>query len=106
MRGADPRAGQHRNSQLWNQRQVQRHSIALLNTGAFQNVRELADFGMELLISKSAYVARLAFPNERRFVASPGCQMSIETVVRDIDPAAEKPLGVGRLPVEHLVPLF
>ena len=51
-------------------------------------------------------VAGLAFPNQRRFVASPGCQMPIETVVRNIDLAADKPLSVRRRPVQNRVPFL
>ena len=61
---------------------------------------------MQLLISERPRVAGLAFPNQSRFVAPPGSEMTIETVVRDIDFAADKPLRVRRLPLQHLIPFL
>src|SRR5256885_10833011 len=60
---------------------------------------------MKLLISEGPRVAGLAFPNQSRFVASPGSEMAIEAVVRDIDLAAGEPLRMRRLPLQHFVPL-
>src|SRR6266498_5225747 len=59
---------------------------------------------MELLISECALVARLTFPDQGGFIASPGIQMPVETVVGDIDLAANKPLSMWRLPLQHSVP--
>ena len=61
---------------------------------------------MKLLVSERSLFAGLAFPNKRSLVATPGLKMSIETVVRDIDLAADKPLGVWRMPVQNRVPLL
>ena len=61
---------------------------------------------MQLLISQSAGVARFAFPNQRGLVASPGSEMPIETVVGNIELAANKPLRVRRLPLQNRVALF
>src|ERR1700730_7896638 len=106
MRGANAREGEHRNRQFRNQRQVQRNAISFLYAGVLQYVCELANFGMKLLISKGALVAWLAFPKEGGLVTATGAEMPIETVVRDIDLAARKPLRMRRLPLEHPVPLL
>jgi hypothetical protein len=77
-----------------------------LNAGVLQYVRKLADFRVELLISKRTSLAGLAFPDQRRFVASPRSQVSIEAVVGNIDPAAAKPFCMRRVPLQHRIPCF
>ena len=72
----------------------------------FKYVRKLADFRVKLLVSVSARFSRFAFPNQRRLVATPRREMTVKTVVRDVDLAAAKPLRVRRIPLEHGVPLF
>ena len=59
---------------------------------------------MKLLISERPGVAGLAFPNQSRLVASPGSEMAVEAVVRDIDLAADKPLRMRWLPLQHGIP--
>ena len=59
---------------------------------------------MQLLISECAGVAGLALPNQSRFVASPRSEVAVEAVIRDIDLAADEPLRMRRLPLQHLVP--
>ena len=54
VRRADTRAGEHRDRQFGNQRHVQSDAVAALNAGAFEHVRELAHFGVELLIRVGA----------------------------------------------------
>jgi hypothetical protein len=61
---------------------------------------------VQLLISERARFARFAFPDERCFVASPGVEMTVETVVGDVDLAAAEPLRMRRIPLQHRVPLF
>src|SRR6185369_526605 len=106
MRGADACAREHRDRKLGNQRHVERDAIATLNVCMLQYVCKLADFRVQLLISKRARFAGFAFPDECRFVASPGGEMTVETVVRDIDLAADEPLCMRRIPLQHGVPLF
>src|SRR5687767_9744674 len=106
MSRADACAREHGDRQLGDQRQVQRDAIASLNISAFKNVGELADFGVQLLISEGACFTGFTFPDERGFVASPGWQMTIEAVVRDVDLAADEPLGMRWIPLQYCVPLF
>src|SRR5213080_1796840 len=106
MRGANPRASEHRDRQLRNQRHIKRDAIACCHADLLQNIREATDFSMQLLISECARVAGLAFPNQSRFVAPPGSEMTVETVVRDVDLAADKPLRVRGFPLQHLIPFL
>src|SRR2546426_12010241 len=61
---------------------------------------------MQLLIGERSRVAGLAFPNQSRFVASPGSEMTVEAVVRDIDLAAGKPLRMRWLPLQYALPFL
>lgn len=61
---------------------------------------------MELLISEGALIARLTFPDQCGLIASPGSQVPVETVVRDIDLAANEPFSMRRLPLQNHVPLL
>ena len=67
---ADPRAGQHGNRRLGNVRQINDDAIAFFDVVSFQHIRETADLAMQLLIGKRAFVARFAFPNDCRLVAT------------------------------------
>src|SRR5215510_13920653 len=61
---------------------------------------------MKLLIGQGASITRFAFPDNGGFVLAPGSQMPIETVVRNIGLAADKPLGKRLFPFENLIPFF
>src|SRR5215831_18785498 len=78
--GADPRASQHGNRQLRNQRHVERYAIAARDANLFQYVGEAADFGVQLLISQRARIAGLALPNQSSLVPAPGPEVTIEAV--------------------------
>src|SRR5215813_9139518 len=100
MRRADARTSEHGDREFGNQRHVKRDTIAALNAGVFEYVGKLADFGVKLLIGEGACFAGFAFPDQRGFVAAPGGEMTIETVVREIDLAAAEPLRMRRIPFE------
>ena len=61
---------------------------------------------MELLIGERALIARLTFPDEGSFVASPRCKMPVQTVVRDVELATHEPFRVRRRPLQNRVPLL
>jgi hypothetical protein len=96
---ADPRARQHRDGQLGDHREIDRHTIPLLDPQFLQNIRELADLAMEILISEDALIPRLALKDDRGFIAPPGLQMAINAVIRSVEFAADEPLGPGRVPL-------
>ena len=102
----DPSAGQHRDRQLRDHRHVQRHAVAGLHSEFLQNIRELANFAMQILISQHARVARFALPDDRSLVLVGAEQMPVEAVVRQIEFATDKPFRVRHRSVEHLVPLL
>ena len=104
MDGADARARQHRDRQLGNERHVERDAIALLDAERLQDVGELAHLPEEIEVRQRAPIARLALPDKRRLVAAPGAHVAIETIGADVELAADKPLGVRRVPLEHFRP--
>src|SRR5579864_5682005 len=59
---------------------------------------------MQLLISQRPLFAGLAFPNDRRLIPAMRCEMSIQTIFRDIEFAADKPLRERRFPFENFSP--
>src|SRR6266850_8407919 len=61
---------------------------------------------MELLIRECPCIAGLAFPDKRSFVASPGRDVPVQTVVRNIQLATTKPLRMRRVPLQNRVPLL
>ena len=67
---ADARAGQHRDRQLGNQRQVDRDAIAFPDAERSKDVRELTDLAIELPVGQRAPIAGLAFPDDGRLVAA------------------------------------
>ena len=101
---ADAGAGEHRDRELGNQRQIDRNAIAFRHAERLQDVRERANLGVQLGVRQRAAIARLAFPHERRFGAARSGQMTVEAVDAGVDLSADEPLRVRRLPVEHRVP--
>jgi hypothetical protein len=61
---------------------------------------------VQLLIRQRASIAGLALPNQGCLVAPPCRQVTIETVIRDVDLATGKPLSVRRRPLQNSVPLL
>jgi hypothetical protein len=59
---------------------------------------------MQIEIGQRPAIARFAFPDQRRLVAARSAQVAIEAVDARVDRAADEPLRVWRLPVEHRVP--
>jgi len=59
---------------------------------------------MELLVSEHALLARLALPHDCRLRAARPVEVTVQTVLRDIELPADEPLCVRHLPIEHLLP--
>ena len=104
MHGADARAREHRDRQLRDERQVERHAVAALDAERLQDVGELADLAIEIEVGQRPAVARLAFPDERRLVPARSARVAIDAVDAGVQRAADEPLRVRRLPVEHARP--
>ena len=71
-----------------------------------QNIGELAHFSMQLLVSESHFVPGFAFPDQGRFIPCRPGQMPVETVLRNIQFAADEPLRERLFPFENRLPLF
>jgi len=104
MDGANPRAGQHGNRGLGNIRQINDDPIAFFDVVSLQDIREAANFAMQLLVGEGAFVARFAFPHDCRLVAARPGQMSIQTIFRDVEFAADEPLRKRHFPFQNLFP--
>ena len=101
---ADARAGEHRDGQLGDERQVDGDAIALLDAERLQDVGELADFAVEIEVGQGAAIARLAFPDERGLVAARPLRWRSRQLTLALSVPADEPLRVRRLPVEDAVP--
>jgi len=58
----------------------------------------------QLLIGERSRIAGLAFPQDGCLVLAPGGYVPIQTVVRNIQLAADEPLGKWQLPIQHSIP--
>ena len=106
MNGADACTGQHRYRQLGDQRQIQRHAIALLDAERFQDVGELRDLAVQVVVGQRATVARLALPDDRRLVSARAADVTVDAIDAGVDRPADEPFRMRRLPVEHPIPAF
>jgi hypothetical protein len=114
VRRAYPGAGEHCDGGFGDHRHVDGDAIAFLDAEGLQAVGEFAHIVQERAIgdavnrSAAARAARfrLAFPEDRGFVATTELNLPIKAVIADVGFAADEPLGIRRLPVEHLVPFL
>ena len=104
MNGADARAREHRDCRFWHERHVNGHAVAALHAELLQHVRELLHLDVEVPIGECATIARLAFPDDCRFVASRRLDVPVDAIVRNIDLAADEPSCARRVPLEDFVP--
>src|ERR1043166_2446840 len=104
MNGAYPRAGQHRDGDFRDERHVDRHAVAFLNAEPLHHVCELLDLDVQVPVCQRASITGLTFPDQRRLVATRCLDVPVDTIDRDIELSAEKPLRVWRLPVAYLIP--
>src|SRR6187200_625607 len=81
-----------------------RDPIAALHAERLEHVGEAADLAIQVEVGQRAAVARLTFPDERRLVLARSAGMAIDAVDARVQLAADEPLGMRRLPVEHSRP--
>ena len=81
-----------------------RDAIAALDAERLQHVGELADLPIQVEVGQRAPIARLAFPDDRRLVPPRPADVAVDAVDAGVERAADEPLRVRRLPVEHLRP--
>ena len=108
MDDAQPGAGQHRDRQLGDHRQVEGDAVAGLGVAdTAQQRRELVHLPIQLLVGDrlGGLRLRLGHPDERGLVRAGG-QVPVDTVVAGVEPAADKPLPERRVAgVERGVPI-
>ena len=104
MDRADARARQHRDRQLGDQRKIQRDTVAALHAKRLEHAGERAHLPVEIPVRQRPPIAGLSFPDERRFVPPRGPRVAVDAVDRRVQLAADEPLRVRRLPLEHCVP--
>ena len=106
VRCADARAGEHRDDDGGDHRQVDADDVALLHALGLQRVGEALDVAQQVGVGQLALLALLAAPVERDAVAVAGLDVAIQAVVRRVDRAAGEPLEERRVGVvERRVPL-
>src|SRR5206468_31918 len=69
-----------------------------------QNIGETTHLYMQLQIRERPLLTGLAFPDKGGLVFSPGGQMTVDTVVRYIEPSPDKPLCKRLIPLKHARP--
>src|SRR5437660_3627683 len=106
MHGTDPRAGEHGDHGFRNIWEINDDTIAFFYFVSLQDVREAANFAMQLWISKSALVAGFAFPDNCRLVPARRGLMPNQPVFRAVEFSSDKPLCEGRFPFEHRFPFW
>ena len=102
--GADPGARQHADGRLGDERQVDRHTVALHDAERLEHVGELVDGDVEVPVGQRAPVTGLSLEDQRRLVPAPGPDVAVHAVHGRVDPAAHEPLGTRGLPIQHLRP--
>ena len=105
---ADAVAGVHGDHDLGHQRHVDDDAIAAAHALRLQRIGEAAHFRVQLAIADAPHIAGLALEDDRGLVGA-RCQMHVEAVVGDIQPAVAEPAIVRCLAViqphgERLVP--
>ena len=83
--GADARTGQQSNGELGRHAHVDGDAIAFLDAESLEGVGELLHFGVEFGVGEAADFARLAFPDNGGLVAARAREMTVKTVVAEIE---------------------
>jgi hypothetical protein len=99
---ADPRAREHRDRQLGDHRHVERHAVALLDPERLQPVGGFHDLVEQLRVrDRRAFTDGLSLEEVGDLVTTPGLDVAVEAVVRDVQLPAAVPLRVRGLPLEE-----
>ena len=106
MDSTDPRTGEHRDGGLRNQRHVDEDAIPIFNAVTLENVGKLAHLAVKLAVSDDLFVTRLTLPDNGGLVGAGCLEVTVEAILCGIQLCADKPLGIGELPIKDLGPLF
>src|SRR5579863_2722461 len=104
VRRPDADAGQHGDRELRRHPHVDGDAIAFLYAERLQHVGAARNSREQLLVRERADFAWFAFPDEGGLVLAPGRHVPVETIVREIQFAAEEPFGPRHIPFEDLRP--
>ena len=101
---AQPGARQHRDDRLGHHRHVDRHPVTGPQAEVGQRVGGAAHLVLEFGVGdRAGVVHRLTDPVDRHAVAVAGLDVAVDAVVRDVELAADEPLGErGIRPVEYV----
>jgi hypothetical protein len=100
---AEARAGQHADGGLGHHAHVDAHAVAGHDAQLGERVGHAADLGVQLAVGVAHHVARLALEDDGGGVGARPREVPVEAVVGQVGGAAHEPLGVRRLPVQHLL---
>ena len=105
MHSPDAGAGEHGDGRLRHHGQVNHNPVLRLHPLSFQDIGKTAHLALKLLIRQGPPVTRFTFPNDGRFVLPCGIGgMAVHAVFRNVQLPTAKPLGKGRLPLQHATP--
>src|SRR5262249_34184863 len=94
----------HGNHRLGNHGHVDGYAVAGLEPLPLEDIGELAYLAVQILVAEHADIAWLTFPDDGGLVFASSRQMAIEAVVRGVELASGKPLGVRLVPDQDFVP--
>ena len=97
--GADPGAGEHRDDDLGDHRQVDPDHVALLDAEVLERVGEALDVAVQVGVGDVALLPLLAAPVVGDAVAVAGLDVAVEALRRGVQPPVGEPLVEGRVGV-------
>jgi hypothetical protein len=97
--GADAGAGEHRDDDLGDHRQVDPDHVALLDPEVLEGVGEALDVTVQLGVGDVALLALLAAPVVGDPLAVAGLDVAVEALCRGVQPPVGEPLVEGRVGV-------
>ena len=104
--GADSGAGEQRDRELGGHTHVNGYAVAFFNAEGLEGVGEFLDLCVKLGVGELFDFAGLAFPDNGDLVGAAAEGVAVDTVVAEIDLAADEPFGYGELPIEDFGPLL
>ena len=103
MHRADAGAGKHGHRRFGNHRQIDAHPVALLDAPGFEDIGQLADFGVQLPVGQAlVFFGIVAFPENGHLVAA-GFEVAVEAVIGHIQLAAREPADEQMIGIEAVI---
>ena len=96
MNGTDLGAGQHREEDLGDPRQIDGDDVTPVHAHGLENVRHLLDLAIEGEVGEGAHlVGVLADPDEGQLVTTRGIEMTVHRIGDDVRAGPGEPLEEG-----------